>query len=262
MRIDFLDRNRTRFYFHSHVVSLRLRIVHVCDSMCCFSLVTRKIPFKFNSHIQDSYVNSKIKTTSRRRQVVCACVISSCCSFSLRSGKNQCCCYSFPFHYALNDHKQKQKHTHSLATRSQLDSIRREFSVISPKYMHATASSTHAVHTRPYVRVCVCLQCIFAESRPSLFWSRIGGKCAANVDVKLINDDGIDRVCNRVIAALFFLSFFFFPFRTNQWDVCAIFGVTVCAVYFWFWLLFSHKKHTHIQTRRERMNDEWKTKKK
>lgn len=43
--------------------------------------------------------------------------------------------------------------------------------------------------------VCVCaLQCIFVESsKPAR--SRIGGKCAANVDVKLINDDAELIVC-------------------------------------------------------------------
>lgn len=41
--------------------------------------------------------------------------------------------------------------------------------------------------------------CTFRRIQAAKAWSRIGGKCAANVDVKLINDDdGIDRVCNRV----------------------------------------------------------------
>lgn len=40
---------------------------------------------------------------------------------------------------------------------------------------------------------------IFVESAKQTR-SRIGGKCAANVDVILINDDGIDRVCNRVMV--------------------------------------------------------------
>lgn len=45
------------------------------------------------------------------------------------------------------------------------------------------------------IGVCVCaLQCIFVESsKPAR--SRIGGKCAANVDVKLINDDAELIVC-------------------------------------------------------------------
>lgn len=102
--------------------------------------------------------------------------------------------------------------------------------------------------------------CIFRRIQAKEARSRIGGKCAANVDVKLINDDGIDRVCNRPLLCV---QFSFFCALWLYLVACFWFGSFFYYHHYYCCYYYSHRHsnwlhstytHTHMPT------NQWKTK--